>query len=218
MLRTAIRLFAMGILFYFVLSCTHQFNKPKEINVERVQTFILHVDEGFTKAEKDVVIDSFVEWERDTHKIVRFVLSTAKWNSKIDSTDSSVDDENGCTIDVFVARIESSNKFVQEFEKRHNTNNNTLGLTLRQCSAKHVAFVMDRIEAYKNPTLLRTVGVHEVGHVIGLDHIPVPNETVMFPSVDHVLSCPTALDMKQFCLLYGCDWHDMKSCSFKQAD
>lgn len=212
MLRTAVRWFTLGMFFCFILSCTQVYNKPKEIRVDHVQTFILHIDEAFSKAERVIVVDSFTEWERDTFKIVNFVLSTAKWNSKTDKTDSTVDDDDDCTADVFVAKIESNHNSVKEFEKRHNSNGNTLGYTVRQCNIKLVAFIMDRIDAYNNPMLLRNVGVHEAGHLIGLAHIPVPDESTMFPSLDHAVKCPTSLDMKQFCLLYGCDWHDMKSC------
>jgi hypothetical protein len=186
--------------------------RPREIKADRVNKFTLHVDSRFSPAEREVVIDSFSEWERDTRGVVRFVVSPTKWNSSTDEAEYSVDDEDGCTVDVYVASITGNHKSVRDFERREGKKGNTLGYTVHQCDTKFVAFVMDRINSYKDPQLLRNVGVHEAGHLVGLAHIPVPNESIMFPSMDHAAKCPTKLDMKQFCLLYGCDWHDMKSC------
>jgi len=211
MLRAIVRWFVMGMLFCLVASCALVQGKPKEIKAERIRQYTLHVDDRFNKAERDVVVDSFIEWERDTHGIVRFVVSPTKWNSATEEADYSVDDENGCTVDVYVASINGDHKSIREFEKR-GSKGNTQGYTVHQCDTKFVAFVMDRINSFKDPQLLRNVGVHEAGHLIGLAHIPVPGESIMFPSMDHAAKCPTKLDMKQFCLMYGCDWHDMKSC------
>jgi len=213
MLRAFVRMVVVGMLFCLLASCSFVQLRPREIKADRVNKFTLHMDDRFTRAEREVVIDSFAEWERDTHGVVRFVVSPAKWNSATDEADYSVDDENGCTVDVYVVSITGEHKSVREFERRGGgTKGNTLGYTVHVCDTKFVAFVMDRINAFKDPQLLRNVGVHEAGHLIGLAHIPVPDESIMFPSMDHAAKCPTKLDMKQLCLLYGCDWHDMKSC------
>lgn len=77
-----------------------------------------------------------------------------------------------------------------------------------------MGFVVERIHENDGtiPNVLRVVAIHEAGHLIGLDHVPVPGESVMFPSIDHGATCPTRFDMKQLCLRYGCDWRDMKYC------
>lgn len=212
MLRAFVRVVVVGVLFCLLASCSLVQMRPKEIKAIHVDKFTLHVDDRFTQAERAVVIDTFAEWERDTHGVVRFVVSPTKWDSSKDEAEYSVDDENGCTVDVFVASITSKHKSIRDFERREGSKGNTLGYTIHQCDVKFVAFVMDRINSYKDTQLLRNVGVHEAGHLVGLAHIPVPEESIMFPSMDHAAKCPTELDMKQFCLLHGCDWHDMKSC------
>jgi hypothetical protein len=207
------RWFVVGVLFCLVTSCALVQGKPREIKADHVRQFTLHIDERFEKADREVVIDSFVEWENDTHGVVRFVVSPKKWNSITDERDHSMLDENGCTVDVYVANIDSKHKSVREFEKGPGTSKgNTLGYTVHNCETKFVAFIMDRIKSYNSARLLRNVGVHEAGHLVGLAHIPVPDESIMFPSMDKASVCPTKLDMKQFCLMYGCDWHDMKTC------
>ena len=211
-MRAFFHFVVVGMLFCLLASCSFVQLRPREIKADRVNKFTLHVDSRFSPAEREVVIDSFSEWERDTHGVVRFVVSPTKWNSSTDEAEYSVDDEDGCTVDVYVASITGNHKSVRDFERREGKKGNTLGYTIHQCDTKYVAFVMDRINSYKDPQLLRNVGVHEVGHLVGLAHIPVPKESIMFPSMDHASKCPTKLDMKQFCLLYGCNWHDMKTC------
>jgi hypothetical protein len=205
--------FAISILFLFLLSSCGLFNnKPKEIKAELTRQFILHVDEQFSKVDHDIVVDSFVRWQHDTHGVIRFVVSPTKWNSTTDDLDYSVNDDDGCTLDVYVASITSKNKSIVELEKG-NVSGNTLGFTQRQCEKKIVAFVMDRINNQKSKLqMLKSVGIHEAGHLIGLAHIPVPNESIMFPSIDHSATCPTRLDMSQLCLKYGCNYHDMIYC------
>jgi hypothetical protein len=207
-------LVVVGMLFCLVASCALVQGKPKVIKADRTRQFTLHIDERFSKADRDVVVDAFSEWERDTHGIVRFVVSPTKWSTG-DDMEYSIEDDNGCTVDVYVASIDSGHKSVRDFERGSGSRGNTLGYTQHQCDAKFVAFIMDRIHGLEqeHPQLLREVGIHEAGHLVGLAHIPVPNESIMFPSMDAATKCPTKLDMKQFCMLYGCDWHDMKTCS-----
>ncbi len=211
-MRSALRWLGFAFIALFVFSCAAITGRPKEIHVDHTTRYTLHVDDRFATADRAVVVDSFIEWERDTHGVVKFAVAPQKWNFKTDDMDFSVDDESGCTVDVYVASIDSKHQSIRDMEKQPHSRGNTLGYTSRSCEQKVVAFVMDRVKANKEPNTLRFVGVHEAGHLVGLDHIPVPHESVMFPSMDNATMCPTSLDMKQFCLLYGCDWHDMKAC------
>jgi hypothetical protein len=151
-----------------------------------------------------------MEWQRDTHEIVSFTVSPVPWSQKEDMIFSN-EDENGCTTDVYVADIDSNHRVIKRMES-DGTSGGILGFTHRSCDEKYIALVMDRIHNMKNKDSLRFVGVHEVGHLIGLAHIPVPNESIMFPSADKAATCPTKLDMKEFCMFYGCDWKQMKYC------
>lgn len=215
MLRSLIRVIGVTFLLLLcvTLSCAPIQKKTREIRADQVRQFTLHIDSQFNALEKNIVIDSFIEWERDTHGIVKFGVSPVVWNSSSDDTEYSVDDDSGCTVDVYVAYIDSNYKPLKEMERGPGGGKgNTLGYTQHQCDVKFVAFVMDRINKIKDPTLLRNVGVHEAGHLIGLSHIPVPEDSIMFPSMDYASKCPTKLDMKQLCLLYGCDWRQMLYC------
>lgn len=202
----------LGVLILAMVSCALS-SSPKIIKTDRTKKFTLHVDSSFQGTERAIILNSFDEWQRDTHGIVRFVISPNEWNSKIHSMNFNEDTDNGCTDDVYVVNIRSDDKIIRSIEKDKPANDgNTLGYTMRTCESKVVAFVMDRIRVIGGNTL-RFVGVHEVGHLIGLAHIPVPKESIMFPSMDRAAKCITRLDMAQFCMLYGCNFHDMKYCS-----
>jgi len=214
-MRHIVRLFAILLLAILVVSCAEMPGRTKTIHADRVTSFILHIDSKFDAKQREVVIDAFEVWERDTHGIVRFAVSPKIWNSDKDKMYFVTNDEGGCTVDVYVASTDGDHPAVRNVESQPgNKRGNTLGFTSRSCDEKVVALLTDRITSIStsDPLALKMVTVHEAGHLIGLAHIPVPNESIMFPSRDFSARCPTRLDMAQFCMLYGCDARDMKYC------
>lgn len=210
MVSRAFRYLFIAVLCLLTASCAAISGKPKIVKADHTRQFILHVDDNFTEQERKPILDSFYEWQRDTYGIVSFEISKEKWNSKIQDFDFAVDDDTGCTSDVFVTKLSSNDKIVKEIEG--NAPGNTLGFTMKSCDTKVVAFIMDRIHRMPQKDSLRFVGIHEAGHLIGLAHIPVPHESIMFPSADMAARCPSKLDMKELCMIYGCKWQDMKYC------
>lgn len=200
MSRLLLRVFVLFMMVILGAACATPTRILKVPVPTKSTMFILHVDELFSLVDRAIVIDSFVEWERDTHGIVKFALDSEPFNSETDKL--SVTDEK-CTYEVYVISLQSKEDIVKRVEEDKGT---VLGFTMSTCKRRVVAFVMDRL---KNPVLLRNVGVHEAGHLIGLDHIPVPKESVMFPSMDNAAKRPTRLDMKQFCMIHKCRWEDM---------
>ena len=188
---------------------------PKPVSPAKVEapdptSYLLHVDDRFNPADRALVVDAFMEWERDTRGVVKFNVSKRKW----DSSKQAIPEPNvKCTYEVYVVHRSSKDNSVTSLEAKKEKELGrpftVLGYAQSGCERREVALVMDRLA---NPVLLRNVAVHEAGHLVGLDHIPVPNESVMFPSMDKASLCPTALDMKQFCMLHKCDWHEMVSC------
>ena len=168
-------------------------------------TFNLILEASFGGPERELIIDSFKEWERDTGGVVKFTVAKYAFDPSLEELP---DASEKCTYDVYVLRINSTDATVKKLDKRENAK--VLGFTSSNCEKRIVALVTDRL---KDAKMFRQVTVHEAGHLVGLDHIPVPKESIMFPSVDKATTCPTELDMKQLCMLYECDWHDTKTCS-----
>lgn len=167
-------------------------------------TFTLILDKGFGGPERDILLDSFKQWERDTHGTVKFTLAKHTYDADLEEIPELKD---GCTYDVYVIRVPGIAAEVRKLDAREGAK--TLGFTRSTCKQRIVVMITDRL---KDSKTFRQVAVHEAGHLVGLDHIPVPNESVMFPSVDKALNCPATLDMKQLCMLYECDWRDMVVC------
>lgn len=211
------QLFARVLVLFAMLTSAACFTRQKppaavEVKAapETTTSYLLHVDDRFKPADRAIVVDAFAEWERDTRGVVKFQVSKRKWNSKKNEIPDPI---VKCTYEVYVVQRASTDAPVVELEKKKSKEHGrpfiVLGYAQSDCQKREVTLVMDRLA---NPVLLRNVAVHEAGHLIGLDHIPVPKESVMFPSMNKASKCPTILDMKQFCMLHSCDWREMVSC------
>lgn len=209
MARLFLRAAALLVAAVLMVGCglhEHSRSKTPKKDVNR-PTFTLFVDKGFSGPERELIVDGFKQWERDTRGTVKFDVTTYPFDS---STDEVPEGEAGkCTYDTYVVRMPETAKVVKKLDERFKPKGHTLGFTQSNCKMRVVALITSRLRDAK---LFRQVVVHEAGHLIGLDHIPVPKESVMFPSTDKATKCPTALDMKQLCMLYDCDWRDMAAC------
>lgn len=209
MARFFTRILVLTATMLIMVGCgLHGHSKPKtpKKDVER-PTFTLFIDKGFSGPERELIVDSFKEWEITTRGVVKFQVSTYPFNSITDELPEG--EEGKCTYDTYVVRMPEDAKIVKKLDGRFKPKGHTLGFTQSNCQTRVVALITSRL---KDAKLFRQVTVHEAGHLIGLDHIPVPQESVMFPSVDKATKCATRLDMKQLCMLYECDWRDMKTC------
>ncbi len=206
MWRAVCRIVALSAVVLLVVSCGMSANvKPKapKKNVNN-PTFNLILENSFGGPERELIVDSFMEWQRDTKGVVKFTVAKYAFDPSLEEIPET---SEKCTYDVYVLRINSANPSVRKLDKREGSK--VLGFTASNCDQRVVALVTDRL---KDAKMFRQVTVHEAGHLVGLDHIPVPKESIMFPSVDKATTCPTELDMKQFCMLYECDFRDMKTC------
>ncbi len=206
MWRAVCRIIMLCVTMLSIVACGASANIKAKVSKKNVNntTFNVILENGFDGHERELIIDSFKEWERDTNGVVKFTVANRKFDSSVDDIPEV---EDGCTHDVYVLRVTSDSSIVKKLDKRDKAK--VLGFTSSTCERRLVALVTDRL---KNVKMFRQVTFHEAGHLIGLDHIPVPNESTMFPSVDKATVCATQLDMKQLCMLYECDWRDMKVC------
>lgn len=205
------RVLALLAVLSFVTSCA-AVNAPavkKQAKAPHVKstTYVLHVDDGFKPEDRAIIIDAFKEWERVTNGVVRFDVSSEPWNSDTGYVEEPEDGK--CTYVAYVYKTTSKGAVVRRIENGEE-GVHVLGYTSSSCEGRRVAFVMDRLSG-KSKTL-RSVAIHEAGHLVGLDHIPVPKESIMFPSMNKAASCITELDAKQFCMIHDCDWRDVKAC------
>lgn len=166
-----------------------------------VAVFDVALDESFTPEEEAQILKSLKEWNEASDGYVAFSVREKKFNSngKI-SYDNVAHDEDGCTNFTFIVRTTSETPLIKNIEEQIGTKIG--GYTDKQCELNAVFIVADRM---KNLPTFKMVMTHELGHLIGMAHIPVPERSIMFPGMDHGTKCITELDVAQLCLLYGCD-------------
>jgi hypothetical protein len=198
----------VALVFAVVLLTACSAQKPRAAvpkkNVNN-PTYTLILDKSFGGPEREIIVDEFGRWERDTNETVKFKVANYTFDPSLEEIPEVGKGE--CTYDTYIYRVNALNEDVRKLDAREN--GKTLGFTRSSCTTRVVALITERLS---NAKLFRQVVFHEAGHLVGLDHIPVPKESVMFPSVDKASPCATALDMKQFCMLYECDWKAMKFC------
>lgn len=206
----------MRSFFVFCVFCSLMFllgcGRPPEhiIKTNRVSHYVLHVDRAFKAEDRKIILASFVEWQSKTNGIVTFEVSEKSWvHGKDDLIYNS--SPTGCTNDVYVASVGENDEYIRQLDKKTGVGN-TLAYTSSTCDSKFVGLMLQRITGSAD---LRSTALHEAGHLIGLDHIPVPDSSIMYPARTKTASCITQLDMKQFCEMYGCNWRDMTYCAIE---
>lgn len=207
MWRAICRVVALAATALLIVACGASTNvKPKapKKNVKE-PTFNIVFERNYGGPERELIMGAFKMWERVSHGAVKFTVAKYVFDPELEEIPEH---EDTCTYDVYVLRVKSTDPVVRKLDKRDNAK--VLGFTVSSCEQRVIALVTDRL---KDSKMFSQVMVHEAGHLVGLDHIPVPSESIMFPSMDKAAKCgPTALDMKQFCMLYECEWRNTTTC------
>lgn len=176
-------------------------NTVAVVKHDPVEIYEIALDEKFTPEEEAQIKKSLKEWNEASGGYVGFKVRDKKFNSEGEISYENVQyDEDGCTNFTFLVRTTSETPIIRQIEKEIGTKIG--GYTDKQCEMNAVFIVADRM---KDMSIFKMVMTHELGHLIGLAHIPVPDRSVMFPGMDHSTKCITELDVAQLCLLYGCD-------------
>lgn len=173
---------------------------PKNQTSKR--TFYLRIDTSFTENQYKSIENATTRWETATQNRIKFNLIHFKVNNKFNPilefvenfhTQDTLDTDrtvliwngNGTKLD----DLETSLKFKIK------------GFT----PGSYIALVSSRM----TDTELEVVTIHELGHLIGLQH----TKTIMNPDVTS--SCITNTDMLQYCKVYQCDLKDtVPECEF----
>lgn len=201
----SLRALVLFLATMVISSCTPA--KPASSSVEHkkkavpVAVFEVALDESFTPDEEAQIKKSLKEWNDASDGYVGFAVREKKFDSKGQISYENVErDEDGCTNFTLIVRATSDMPLIKDIEEQIGTKIG--GYTDKRCEVNAVFIVADRM---KNMPTFKEVMTHELGHLIGLAHIPVPERSVMFPGMDHATKCITELDVAQLCLLYGCD-------------
>lgn len=196
------RLAAIASLALLVGCCSLPVQHSPEAFRPKVYSF--HVDKALTPYAVQFIRDACDKWEQYSGGRVVFELQH-------DLEDNSAFEAITATLPSIVA-VKSDADGIVDFEKAQHCNGcMTLGLTYRAPEPPHpvIFLVMDRLE---NPRDFYDVVMHELGHAIGLDHIPARDSIMYAHHSPSSPNCPHQADMAEFCRVYGCELKDVKWC------
>lgn len=173
---------------------------PPETFAPETVTLTVHIDKSMTQEQKDSVRSAIQEWQIAVRSIVTSNI-VEDWSNEEEMIGPTIEnDEMICTRDVYVAGLKNSHSLVQIIDEKVDTKTGqVLGYTNSKCGSKWIALFVDRSEKQK----FRTVMLHEFGHLIGMQHLPIVG-TIMYPSVDKGTNCITQIDLAQFCSMWKC--------------
>ena len=178
----------------------------------------VYIDETFTVYQTKLIKKGFDEWERATDKFVKFKFFGG-WRSSNHSElkfDASFDASRWgyCSHDVFVMNIEADNAVVEDLEKKIAVEKKVKEMTLAgyanlSCVYKFFFIVGERIET---DAMWTAITVHEMGHLLAMKHINIPNESALHEQLNVDAQCLTSIDMFEFCNIWHCEFLKMKPC------
>ncbi len=145
---------------------------------------LFHLDPRFDTREVNLVVQAMQAWDDGTNSHVCFVPSS--FGLEIIKTDQ----------EPLKTQIEQKGG-----ESSHMDPGSTVGLQ----EGSKVYLLTDKLWVDQD---LYAASMHELGHVLGLDHYQGPSPSWMFPSI---VNAPresrnlTEQDYHEFCRLHGCD-------------
>lgn len=189
MLRILSRIFCI-IAIVFCAACVAPFRYYQQ-GVARTRPVQISIDERFSPAQQVQIYDAFVSWRIASGDRVDFVIN---WNQKRPGPYEkykSPKSKNG----IFMWYLD---KNTEVSETLRNDWIDFLGLMVYGSDERSGNVLIFTATKEQN---FYPVVLHEIGHLIGMKHIP-GIVSVMKPETS--IGCITQLDAQQLCRLYGC--------------
>lgn len=162
---------------------------PKEYPAHSHKTLLL--DRDFDSDEVAFITMAALEWSEVTHHVVDIDVIQLPNHDEMLTPDSVI---------VNSVSPDSPDILIQESIDGHTI----FGLRTTRSGVDVIEIVSERIsdKQYKEVVL------HEIGHVLGLDHIEGLEgvDTLMCPYIEFGADHITAADLHAFCKLYPCHW------------
>lgn len=188
------------VFYFFKISPPNfLFHKPKS-NFPITWIEEIHADESFTTKERQHILEAAADISKFSNG---WFLFDIKFDLKIT-------DESACTIPSILIRSDHKDEVISYSDGYFKTK--ILGLYYRgNNNTRTIHLVEDRLN---NDTFWRTVTIHELGHLIGLQHTKKPS--IMHKNINHNVLYPTYLDAVEFAKLYGCEPNDLRYFKLRQ--
>lgn len=176
------------------------------------------IDDKFDRDERKVISNALRDWEYATDDMLEFDVINDVWRSgDRPFYTPRPDPETGvvyCTRDIYVSRVLSTDRRVKDIEAtiqgEVHGGFDLAGYANPGCVSKWIMLVADRVSSEVE---YRTLVIHEVGHILGMQHIDSrEKKTVMFPTLEGSATCITDTDMRQFCRGWSCEGYHPRPC------
>lgn len=163
---------------------------------------------GFADTDLDAMTKGFNIWSSQTNGQVIWEQIPLDW-AELESRRGMIVSDGRCHLVVVVELALSTDAFIQKFDKEH-SNTRTVGVAHRdECGYSRIWIVVDRLDMREQ---VKIVTAHEVGHVLGIDHLESSVSLMFHSSKEGRNMCITYDDMKAFCDLYGCNPNETSYC------
>lgn len=188
-------------IFIFLLSCAPTSKCPMvENNVKN--TFTIYISNSFSVLQKKLILGAIHEWRRATDPIFIFDIKYTNISNETIQIYPFKQEESYNTIFIMLAPLAwaPSNKSAGYYTAQYGTN--YIGM-------------LDRDIELVNEELYTNVVIHEIGHVLGLEHLDIAHKTIMTSFGNNSSGCITQLDLKNLCQIWCCDYTKLHPCSTK---
>ncbi len=184
------------VLFYLKIVHIQKF-KLSEFKLPAFIIRYVRIDSAFTNREKILLVEALKEWEYKTSGLVAFNIINLDANEIYDENGDppkEVEEQEYYEV-MTIIKAYSNSKITKMVEKEH---------ARRPYGYAHwsdflyIAMITDRIP---NDQTFRTVAMHEVGHLLGMDHLK-HKKSLMYKYTDKDIETLTKRDLAHFLSKY----------------
>ena len=203
--------FIFFVCFITTISFANSPNKNKEIIDAHV-----YIENKFSGVEVKPIVEAFYTWMGETKGGITIHPPTLEQKIYFHNVlkPNIVDDDSlnldhvksapvawggACSKDFFIMRVLSSDPIVMLIDQGKDSNVGVLAYTFLGCKYKFIAVVADRIQ---DDEMLKTVLIHELGHMWGLPDNTKGNLSIM-NGLYPMSKCITKSDIEELYELYG---------------
>lgn len=164
------------------------FNQPTTTNDCYQFLEEIHGDISFTKTERFYILEAAKNFEFFSNNQIKFEITF-----DLDPTDQIAIDSQS-----IILRVDQSHDMIVEADGYYKSK--ILGLCqYKDNDTQTIYLVHDRL---RNPITLRTTTIHELGHLVGLDH--TQGRSIMHRYNTNSSLYPTYIDAVEFAIRFNC--------------
>lgn len=162
-----------------------------EVKLDKYTHKTLYISSDFSNKEIKIIKDAAHEWEVKTKYRVVFSIVELPIDEKIQMDG------------IIIVPLSEDHPAIITLD-------NFGGVTLGFYNNTDYLYPYISLVTYRLNDKFFKVTLHEIGHVLNLDHVRFTTDSVMYPSANLAANTITDTDLIQFCKLHFCKLEDLK--------